>query len=80
MSKFFEVNYNPEDGVTLRFNPQSFKFVPEPTRGHIKTANKELLLAMRSFLDKAIARMEEEDAGSARPRKRIRITESEKEA
>jgi hypothetical protein len=35
------------------------EFLPEEFRAHLKTARKEMLLAMRSLIDAAIERVEE---------------------
>ena len=67
--RFIEVDYNCTDGFTLRVNPRGLHLLPEPARGDIRAANKEILLAIRSFLDQAISRVEEDDKASRRPRK-----------
>ena len=74
--RFIEVNYNPTDGFTLRVRPRSLKLLPEPTRGHILAANKEFLLAVRSFLDQVISKVEDRGKASRRPR-RIEVKGSE---
>ena len=43
----------------LRFRAPQVKMSPDPTGGHLKEAKKEVLLALRSILDKAI-KVEEE--------------------
>jgi hypothetical protein len=67
--RLIEVHYSPGEGLTLRFRPRSLKLIPDATMGHLRTANKELLLALRSLLDQTIARMEEQEKPSRRPRK-----------
>ncbi len=67
--KVFEVEYHPGDEtVVLRFKvPPRLPFVPEPAREHFKAARKEMLLAFRSFLDKAIEHAEKaEKRGKSR--------------
>jgi len=69
MTRFIEGNYDPAEGLTLRVKPIGLRLVPEPTRGHLMTANKELLLALRSVLDHAIDKVEERERTPRRPRK-----------
>ena len=76
--KFVEINYTPKDGLTLSFKPGSLSLIPEPTRQHIRAANRELLLALRSFVDQAIQRMEPEDGSPRRPR-RVRVRDADEE-
>ncbi len=75
----FEVNYSPDEGITLKFRPDAIGFVPEPARKHIKAANKELLLALRSFVDKAIEVMEPEEETGRGP-KRVRVKDASEDA
>ncbi len=66
--RLIEVDYDPEEGLTLRLNP--FRMIPESARGHLLAANRELLLALRSTLDETIERLEKrEGEASRRPRK-----------
>ena len=64
-----EINYSSEEGLTLRFTPRSCQLLSEPTRGHLKAANKELLLALRSFLDQTIEGIDRPQPKSRRPRR-----------
>ena len=64
-----EVNYSASEGLTLRFKPSSLKLIPEPTRQHIRAANKELLLALRSFVDQAIEGMGPEEGEKKGPQR-----------
>ena len=68
-----EINYSQSEGLTLRFKPGSLGLVPEPAKEHFKAANKELLLALRSFVDKAISTMEPQGKGCG-PR-RVDVTD-----
>lgn len=55
----FEVQYHPGDEIVLRFKSPEFKGLPDATRKHLLSARKEMLLALRSMLDKAIDKTEE---------------------
>ena len=66
--RLIEVDYDPEEGLTLRLKP--LRMIPESARGHLMAANRELLLALRNTLDETIKRLEErEGEASRRPRK-----------
>ena len=67
--RLVELNYNPEEGLTLRFQPRSLSLVPEATRTHLRAAKKELLLALRGCIDGAIERTEGRETETRRPRR-----------
>lgn len=67
-----------EDEFVIRIDPEGLGILPEETRGHLREANKELLLAARSFLDRMIEQTEErEHRGTAR--RKVRVTRAEPE-
>ena len=72
-----EIDYSATEGLTLRFRPASMGLIPEPTRQHIRAANRELLLALRSFVDQAIEGMEPE--GKAGGPRRVHVRDAEEE-
>ena len=65
--RLVEVDYTPEEGLTLRLRPLGL--VSESTRHHLIAANKEFLLALRSAVEDAIARAEERETAPRRARK-----------
>ena len=69
----FEVEYHPGEEVVLRFKSPRFHGLPDSTRQHLSVARKEMLLALRSMLDKAIERMEEPEKTGERKRSRIKV-------
>jgi len=69
--RVFEVEYSPGEEVVLRFKIPELPFVPEATKGHFRVASKEVLLALRSLLDKAIERTE--GAEKTKPKRRTKI-------
>ena len=72
--RLLEIQYKPGEEVVFRFNTQRVRLLPESTRGHLRNANKEFLLALRTVLDRSIERMEgEEGEKAARPRGRQRV-------
>ncbi len=54
-----ELEHEEGGEYVLRFRAPQIKMTPDPTGGHLKQAKKEVLLAVRSILDKAI-KVEEE--------------------
>ncbi len=68
-SSIFEVEYHPGEEVVLRFKSPRFRGLPDATKQHLLVARKEMLLALRSMLDKAIERMEEPGGGKGEEEK-----------
>lgn len=68
---FFEIERHPDGVILLRFKSPKFWGVPEPTRQHLMTAQKEILLALRTMLDKAIEKTEE--AGKTKGKRKTKI-------
>ena len=54
-----EVERGAEGEYVLKFKLPRFTVTPDPTGGHLKQAKREILLAVRSFIDKAIEVVEE---------------------
>jgi hypothetical protein len=66
-----EVEYHPGEEVVLRFKAPAFQGLPGPARQHLLSAQKEMLLALRSMLDGAIEKTEK--SGEAKGKKRTKI-------
>ena len=71
--KIFEIEHQPGEEVVLRFKVSGLHFMPEETKDHFRMAHKELLLAIRSFLDKAIERVEKAEKTRAKKRTKIEV-------
>lgn len=69
--KLFEVEYTPGEELVFRFRKPAFNLLPPEVREHMLGARKETLLALRTLIDAAIARLEEEEP--KRRRKEIRV-------
>ena len=54
-----ELEHEEGGEYVLRFRAPQVKISPDPTGGHLKQAKKEVLLAVRSLIDKVI-KVEEE--------------------
>jgi len=67
----FEVEYHPGEEVVLRFKSPKFRGLPDSTRQHLSVARNEVLLALRSMLDRAIEKAEK--SGETKGRKRTKI-------
>ncbi len=53
--RIIEVEYDKEEGFTLRIHPKKFQLLPEETREHLRTANREALLALRTLIDRYVS-------------------------
>jgi len=71
--RIFEIEYQPGEEVVLRFKVPALSIMPEATRSHFRVARKEVLLALRSLLDKAIERAEEAEKTRAKKRTKIEV-------
>lgn len=69
----FEVEHRPGEGLVLRFKWPKCEGLPDSTRQHLLTANKEMLLALRSVLDKAIEKTEETEKAKGRKKTKIEV-------
>jgi hypothetical protein len=56
-----EWEHHPGEEFVLRFKPPLGKIAPDEVRAHAKAARKEILMALRSLIDAAIAGSEEEE-------------------
>jgi hypothetical protein len=65
----FEVEHHPGEDLILHFKLPKLQLLPDPTREHLLAAQREILLALRATLDRAIERTEE----SEKKRKRTKI-------
>jgi len=72
-NSIFEVEYHPGEGVVLRFKTPKFRGLPNSTRQHLLVARKEVLLALRSMLDRAIERAEESEEAKEKKRTKIEV-------
>ena len=70
--KILEVEHEPGEEYVIRFRPHRLRWLPEETRGHVHKARKEMLLALRSVIDRAIERVEEREKGEGKGRKKGR--------
>ena len=67
----FELEYHPGEEVVLRFKYPKMNLLPEETKGHLATARKEILMALRDILNAAV----EKAPGKEQPAKRKRKIE-----
>ena len=71
--KFFECEYSPEEGFSLRIRRPVFRTLCPEARGHLLEARKETLLALRSMVEAALERLEEKEGARSRRRRRIEV-------
>jgi hypothetical protein len=65
----FELEYHPGEEVVLRFKYPKMKLLPEETKGHLATARKEILMALRDMLNAAVEKAPEKEQPAKRKRK-----------
>jgi hypothetical protein len=73
LSGSIEWEHRPDEGLILRFKPPLGKIMPDETRGHVRAARKEMLLALRSLVDAAIVREEEANKKAGKRRTKIEV-------
>jgi len=71
--KIFEIEHSPGEEVVLRFKVPELSIMPEATKSHLRMAHKEVLLALRSLLDRAIERAEAAEKTKAKKRTKIEV-------
>jgi hypothetical protein len=57
---FFEVEHRPGGEVVIRFKSPTFPKVSNETKQRLMTTKKDVLVAIRNMVDKAIEKMEEQ--------------------
>lgn len=67
----FEVEYRPGEEVVIRLKSPKFLRLPDTTKQHLVAAKKEVLLALRDMLGRAIE--EKGKSGATRKRKRTKV-------
>jgi hypothetical protein len=71
--KFFECEYSPEEGFSLRIHRPAFRAFSPEARSHLLEARRETLLALRSLVEAALERLEEKEGARSRRRRRIEV-------
>jgi hypothetical protein len=69
----FEYEYRPGEELVLRFRRPMIDLIPVEVHEHLVAGRKELLLAMRSFVDAAISRVEEREQARTKQRTEIKV-------
>ena len=69
----FEVEHHPGGETVLRLKSPRLWGLSDPTRQHLLAAQKEMLLALRSMLDKAIEKTEEFEKTKKRKKTKIEV-------
>jgi len=71
--RIFEVEHESGEEFVLRFRPHRIGWLPEETRSHLFGARREMLLALRSLIDRAIERVDEKEKAEGKGRSKIEI-------
>ena len=69
----FEYEYRPGEELVLRFRSPVIDLIPAEVHEHLVASRKELLLAMRGFVDAAISRLEERERARTQRRTEIKV-------
>ena len=56
--KIFECEYKPGEEIVFRFRPPKMHGMPEASKEHLRAARREMLLALRDFINEALERSE----------------------
>ena len=78
--KTFRLDFGPAGEVTFRINPDEVRGIPRETVHHLREANRHALLALRSFLDRVIERMEPKEGQESSGPIRIEVEVEEEES
>ena len=70
--KIFELERRPGEEYVLHFRPPK-SILPASTRKHVRVARKEMLLALRSLIDRAIEHVEEGEKAEAKGKTKIKV-------
>ena len=74
--RLVEVDYSRDEGVVIHVRPRAMRLVPKESMQHLRSANHECLLAMRTLLDAVIEKTApSEEAPQGRRRRRIEVKE-----
>ena len=63
----FKIEFGPAGEVTFRINPDEILGIPRETIHHLREANRQGLLALRSFLDRVIEHLDPKEESSSGP-------------
>ena len=69
----FEVEHRPGEEIVLRFKSPKFWGLSDSTKQHLLATQKEMLLALRSMLDKAIEKTEEFEKPKGKRKTKIKV-------
>ena len=68
-----EIEHRPGGEIVLRFKSPGISAIPAETIAHFVTAQKEMLLALRSLLDSAIKYAEQAEKPGTKKRSKIDV-------
>ncbi len=72
VEKILEVEHRPGEEIVVRFRIPKARLLPASSRSHLRIAEKELLLALRSIVDAAIESVERAEKGK-KERTKIKV-------
>ena len=69
----FEVEYHPDDEIVIRIKNPGLHLLPDPAKGHLAAARKEIMLALRDMLDKNLEKNDKMAEGINKTTKKRKI-------
>jgi hypothetical protein len=69
----FEVEYHPDNEVVIRIKGPSLHMLPDPAKGHLTAARREIMLALREMLDKSLEKNDKMAEGTKKTTKKRKI-------
>ena len=70
---FLEIERHPDGVIVLRFKSPKLWGLQDPAIQHMMTAQREMLMALRTMLDKAIEKTEEVEKTKAKRKSKIEV-------
>ena len=67
--QLFECEWSEEEGIVLRIRKPGMQMLSPEVRGHLLSARKEMLMAMRNLIDAALAGIAEKDREQEKTRR-----------
>ncbi|MEW6033441.1 MAG: hypothetical protein AB1603_01135 [Chloroflexota bacterium] len=71
--KILEITHVPGEEIVVRFRPCYMRQMPTAARQHLRTARKEMLLAMRNLIDVVLESTEARERKGRKARTKVEV-------
>lgn len=71
--KMVEIEHRPGEELVIRLRPPTVKLMPEDARRHVKNAERQFLLGVRSLIDVAIEYIDKTEKPKGESRTKIEV-------